>query len=62
MFGSITDQSTDIVLIPWRDNPKRPNLEDTGIGGVKVPADIVEQNLPSQDAAQVIADVQLIGE
>src|SRR6516165_5479013 len=62
MVDGIADQGADIVLILRRDNPERANLEDTGIRGVEVPANIVEQHLPSQDAAQVIADVQLIGE
>src|SRR5437870_4033103 len=62
MFGGAADQGADILLVTRGHHAQRPHLEETGVGAVKRPRDVVKENVPANDPFEVIANAALIGD
>jgi hypothetical protein len=56
VLGGVADDGLDVLLVPRDDHAERPDLEDAGVGAVERAAQVVEQDVAADNAAQVVAD------
>jgi hypothetical protein len=56
VFAGVADQGAHVILVAGRNHAGGGNLEDAGVGAVQRAGEVVEPDLPLEEAAQVVAE------